>query len=487
MSLTVALPLWTVVAIYSKRKDWQIAREKKKDEEMANYTEKELLAALEKRLVKKFDTKVDSLRNNINHQWAVFRQITKNTISQALQDTNNARDKLNAAMKTVQSQKGNLEKLLQQAESTISNHDSRCGLENEDKDILSMHEDMAAQLQESIQSSQSDHEAVLLDIKTLEETITTLEKTISNRQECKCGMGGDKTAGPVAEKLSRSTSLASRGKARKRVSSSEKKPWNPNFSKLDIEEQNLLSNAYNDWALQLINEGRYQEAKPFSEKSLEMKHRLLDSGKDQFQFFISKILLAFVLLSEGNVERAPRMAQEALEHIEKEKGPDHPFTLHYKFHIGNVWASIGEYRKALDVHRASVEARTALFGQANHDTLNDHFAIALCLYRLEECMDASARIDKCLAQQQAANWGSEHLLRAKYLHALIMQGLNDTEEDWKMEKELAITERNSLLAEYGGGGKRPGRDRGGTDELWYFDYLVNVHAGRTSFIQLEDC
>ncbi|KAK7414063.1 hypothetical protein QQX98_007095 [Neonectria punicea] len=251
-----------------------------------------------------------------------------------------------------------------------------------------------------------------------------------------------------------------------------------------VEEQNLLSNAYNDWALQLINEGRYREAKPFSEKSLEIKYRLLDSEKDQFQFFISKILLAFVLLSEGDVEGAPGMAQEAFEHIEKEKGSDDPFTLHYKFHVGNAWASVGEYRKALEVHRASVEARTALFGQANHDTLNGHFAIAHCLYRLGEFTDARMHVDKCLKQQRAANWGSEHLLRAKYLQSLIMQKLKDTGKNWKAEEKSTITERNDLLVEHGRG---KWADPEGTNEFVYFDYLVNVHAGRTSFVQLEDC
>lgn len=39
----------------------------------------------------------------------------------------------------------------------------------------------------------------------------------------------------------------------------------------------LLSNAYNDWALQLINEGKYYEARDFSRRLLDIKEKYLDT------------------------------------------------------------------------------------------------------------------------------------------------------------------------------------------------------------------
>ncbi|KAF7552642.1 hypothetical protein G7Z17_g4167 [Cylindrodendrum hubeiense] len=217
------------------------------------------------------------------------------------------------------------------------------------------------------------------------------------------------------------------------------------------EDENLLANGYNDWAVQLINEGRYQDAKPYSEKSLEMKYRLLDSETNQFQFFISKILLAFILLSEGRPRIALEMALDAIQHIQKEKGPDHSFTLNYVFYVANVWAAVGDHREALGLYESSVEARTKLFGQSNQSTLNSHFAVALCLYHLGEYAQARNHVDQCLKQKDAANWGEEHVLRAKYLQALVMQRLDDTNQNWEKQENESIIYRNRLLVKYGGG------------------------------------
>lgn len=155
-----------------------------------------------------------------------------------------------------------------------------------------------------------------------------------------------------------------------------------------LDYENLLSNGYNDWALQLINEARYSEAKSFSKRSLEMKERLLGKSEDQFQFFISKILLAVVALSEGDYQQATSTAQESIEHVAREKGRDDPFTNHYMFYVANVWSAAGNHVKALELLKASLKTRLRLFGEANYNTLNSHFAVALCLYRLKRYSQA---------------------------------------------------------------------------------------------------
>ncbi|KAF4461080.1 Transcriptional xre family [Fusarium albosuccineum] len=251
--------------------------------------------------------------------------------------------------------------------------------------------------------------------------------------------------------------------------------------------ENLLSNGLNDCAEQLINEGRYSEAKAFSERSLDMKCRLLGKDKDQFQFFISKILLAVVALSEGNVQQATRTAQEAITHVEREKGRDDPFTNNYMFHVANVWSAVGEHRKALELLKASLKARRDLFGGANHETLNAHSSVALCLYRLEEYIEASEYIEWCLERAKIARWGREHVLRARYVHSLIMPHIGQeggqNEADWSIKGRNALEERDQLLREYAKG--RWAKPTLGVDAMVYFDYLVNFHAGRTSAIQLD--
>ncbi|KAJ3548447.1 hypothetical protein NM208_g996 [Fusarium decemcellulare] len=210
--------------------------------------------------------------------------------------------------------------------------------------------------------------------------------------------------------------------------------------------ENLLSNGLNDWALQLINEGRYSEAKGFSERSLDMKCRLLGEDKDQFQFFISKILLAVVALSEGNAREATAIAEDAIEHVEREKGHNDPFTNHYMFHVANIWSAVGEHVKALGLLKASLKARLQLFGETNHDTLNGQFAVSLCLYRLGIYDEASEYMEKCLKRANAARWGQEHVLRAQYTQSLIMQHVEAPEHKyWEMKGKEALRQRDQML------------------------------------------
>ncbi|KAK5991158.1 hypothetical protein PT974_09436 [Cladobotryum mycophilum] len=248
----------------------------------------------------------------------------------------------------------------------------------------------------------------------------------------------------------------------------------------DIDCQHLLSNAYNDWALQLINEGRYSEAKFYSDRSLEMKLQLLHGNDNQFQFFISKILLAHVLASAGHSQGAISTAEEAIAHIESEKGRDDPFTLCYQFYVAHIWAIVGNHPKALELLKTSLNARIRLFGETNHNSLNGHLAVAICLYRLRKYAEARAYLDRCLERAEAVRWGREHILRAEYLQSLIMQCMGDRDADWKSQENAALNERNALLREHATGKwAAPASD---VEEMVYFDHLVNFHAGRTSAV-----
>ncbi|KAF5019483.1 hypothetical protein F66182_8490 [Fusarium sp. NRRL 66182] len=227
---------------------------------------------------------------------------------------------------------------------------------------------------------------------------------------------------------------------------------NPGNDQHALDYQHLLSNAYNDWALQLINEGRYSEAKTFSERSLEMKSSLLDDKEHQFQFFISKILLANVLLSQANSTEATAMAQEAIWHVEKEKGANDLFTNHYLYHVANVCSAVGDHDKALSLLGRSLAARVQLFGETHHETLNNHFAVSLCLYRLKRFTEARVHLDRCLKRAKAARWGPEHLIRARYLQSLIMPHVYSlVSTEWNTERERAVVERNDLLKQHADG------------------------------------
>ncbi|KAI1453722.1 hypothetical protein F4805DRAFT_442283 [Annulohypoxylon moriforme] len=251
---------------------------------------------------------------------------------------------------------------------------------------------------------------------------------------------------------------------------------------LRVEDQILLANAYNDCAVQLINEGRYAEAKSYSEKSLAMKEQLLDTENHQFEFFISKIKLAFTILAEGRPEKGLDMARDAIAHIEREKGVEDPYTIHHMFQVANVWANVGDYKKAAALHKAVTRARISLFGKTNPDTLNCYFAAALCLYRIEKFTESQQNLSLCFENSEAAQWSVENTLRAEYLQALITQHLGDKAKGEALESK-AIAERNGLLSKFAEG--KWAKPLPGQNEFIYFDYLVNINAGRTSIGQLE--
>lgn len=142
------------------------------------------------------------------------------------------------------------------------------------------------------------------------------------------------------------------------------------------------------WALQLANEGLYQESREYSERSLGMKERHLKDHENGYEYFTSKSLIATAHLAAGSTALALLLAKESLAGIERDKGPNDDYTSHQSFVLANFHAAAGEYAEALAMHRVALQARRNLFGEYNSDTLNSYYAVALCLYRLDRYEEA---------------------------------------------------------------------------------------------------
>lgn len=138
----------------------------------------------------------------------------------------------------------------------------------------------------------------------------------------------------------------------------------------------------------MINEGRYTQARLFSQKSLETKEHLIGNNQQQFEFYSSKIHLAVISLAENAPIKALATANEAIAHVEREKGPDDPYTRICKFHVANVYASVGKYRQAAEMHKTVLGARIGIFGETHNDTLNAYYALAFCQFRGGELKEA---------------------------------------------------------------------------------------------------
>ncbi|KAK2594152.1 hypothetical protein QQS21_008151 [Conoideocrella luteorostrata] len=256
-----------------------------------------------------------------------------------------------------------------------------------------------------------------------------------------------------------------------------------NHNQVDVRDYVLQANAYNDWALQLINEGYYTQARLFSQQSLETKQRLLRNDKQQFEFYSSKIHLAVIFLAENAPIKALAMAKEAISHVEMEKGPDHSYTRFCKFHVANVYASVGKYAKAVEMQKTVLDARIGMFGEAHNDTLNAYYALAFCQYRCGDFNEASRNVSFCVEKSQAAQWAEECVLRAKYLESLVKSTFDDKAK-WEDQRKKTVSRRDILLHHFADGNWALPVD--GKDEFIYFDYLVNYSAGRIMIMQLDN-
>ncbi|KAK7415742.1 hypothetical protein QQX98_005655 [Neonectria punicea] len=229
MSLTVVLPVWTVVIstltlfaaifghgwnVYSKMKDWRIAEAKKDEEKKVDgISEKKLLQSLEKKLTDDFGMKFDSLRVGFITEMNDFRKVINHNAAM-MKDFGNEKKDMESAIQNLQPEQERLEKL-------IANHECRCGLTKHDAGaIVRKQAELAVELEKSFKNHQDKYNAVL-------STMNAVQEDVKSRRECQCHGTKDKAAEPLTEKPSTG------GTIRKRVPSTEKKPWNPNFSKYD--------------------------------------------------------------------------------------------------------------------------------------------------------------------------------------------------------------------------------------------------------------
>ncbi|KAK5653462.1 hypothetical protein OQA88_8948 [Cercophora sp. LCS_1] len=240
------------------------------------------------------------------------------------------------------------------------------------------------------------------------------------------------------------------------------------------EDQLLLANSYNDFALQLINECDYSNARTYIAKSLKIKGKHLDEDTDQYEFYSSKMLLAEISLAEGNTAEALKLAEEAIEHMERERGPEDMLTVHCKFYLAIMHMNLKNYQKALPLLETVLEGRKHRFGETQITTLDCYFALALCQFRLGQTQKARHTLTHCLGQDKTAHWCRESSLRAEYLNAILLNRLGDQGEGTAHMAE-AIKERNSMLSKYGEG--RWATAQACDDQLVHFDYLVNYSAG----------
>ena len=156
-------------------------------------------------------------------------------------------------------------------------------------------------------------------------------------------------------------------------------------AKRTVPDHLLLSNSYNDLAIQLLDEERYLDAESWIVKSLEIKYWLRDQGESipQFEFAESFKSLSFVRLVQRRYTEAIDIVDEAVRRTADDEGQSSISTLLFKFYSAVVRLNVGQTRESLDIHHDVLEARLRLLGETSNDTLHSLFAVGQIYYRTQ--------------------------------------------------------------------------------------------------------
>lgn len=160
---------------------------------------------------------------------------------------------------------------------------------------------------------------------------------------------------------------------------------------LTIYDHLLLSNCYNDLAIQFLDEEEYLAAEPWLHKSLEIKERFRAQGEHipQFEFAESTKSLSFVRLALGETQEAMELAEKAATSISEEEGPDSASTQTFRFFWAVILYGAGEMQKALTLHEDVFKQRLRLLGELSHSTHHSSFAVGQIQYKLGQFTTAA--------------------------------------------------------------------------------------------------
>ena len=123
----------------------------------------------------------------------------------------------------------------------------------------------------------------------------------------------------------------------------------------------------------LVDQGRYGEAEPYYQQSLEMYRKLL--GDEHPDVATSLNNLAGLYESQGKYEEAEPYYQQSLEMRRKLLGNEHPHVATSLNNLAGLYESQGKYEEAEPYYQQSLEMRRKLLG-------NEHPSVATSLQGL---------------------------------------------------------------------------------------------------------
>lgn len=130
---------------------------------------------------------------------------------------------------------------------------------------------------------------------------------------------------------------------------------------LGVEDRTQLLNPLSQLALVLTTAGRYEEAIPLHEESLEIWGEIY--GDRHPEVITVRQNLAYLIQMQGRLEEAEGLYRGILEDRRAVLGPDHPKVAVTLNNLGDILQQLGRFEEALEMHRESLEIRRRAFGE----------------------------------------------------------------------------------------------------------------------------
>ena len=201
----------------------------------------------------------------------------------------------------------------------------------------------------------------------------------------------------------------------------------------------------NQEVLNLIKEGKYQEAIPLAQQALEIRQTIL--GKEHIDVAVSLNNLASLYESLGEYEKALPLYQEALAIFQKRLGEENTAVAISLNNLAHLYQLMGRYEQALSFYQKTLEMRRKILG-------NEHPDVAISLNNLASLYESLGEYEKALSLYQKALEMLEKLLGKEHLDVALslnnLAGLYSTMGQYKKALSLyqnTLEIRQKLLGE----------------------------------------
>lgn len=176
-----------------------------------------------------------------------------------------------------------------------------------------------------------------------------------------------------------------------------------------------VGESANNLASQLGYLGLYDEALAVQERAVQIFHDRL--GHDHQRYWWAKLNLGIVYLDMGDQQGALPLCREVLVGLQQRYGSDHEETCYAWDALGACHFGLGEFQQALDTYTASLQVAEEAYGKGSYETADTILQQGKCLIALGRLDEAVARLETCLAIQEA-NLDGENALLCELLNRL---------------------------------------------------------------------